>query len=190
MSRYWPVRVCPILVRTVVHGTSCVQVLASGEPHGLVRPRRVLSGFRRTCRPVQHINVRLLQKCDDNPWCMGSGFVLLESSIWAHLLQVRDCHIWHNDHCPVTLLKNHWCISYYSQIATQLNGKQITHTNRAWHKQSVVCLWICNVQCMTPPIFTTLYICHFRSNLPKIWHRCPQMNGSKYGKLNIKQSLK
>ena len=38
--------VCPIpLVRTVVHGTGCVQVLASAEPHGLVGPRCVLSGL-------------------------------------------------------------------------------------------------------------------------------------------------
>ena len=33
---------------------------------------------------------------------------------------------------------------------------------------------------MKPPIFTTLYLCQFFSNLTKIWHECPQMNGCKY----------
>ena len=163
MSGCWPVWVCPTPpARTVVHDTGCVQVLASCELHSLVILGLSigLSPENMQASPA-HQHVRLLQKCDDNPWYMGSGIVLLESSIWAHLLQVRDCHIWHNDHCPVTIRTT--CISCYSQIATQLNGKQNKHTNnRVWHKQqSVVCLWICNFQCMTPPIFTTPYICHF-----------------------------
>ena len=46
MSGCWPVRVCNTLSEsTVVHGAVCVEVLASGEPHGLVGPKRVLSGL-------------------------------------------------------------------------------------------------------------------------------------------------
>ena len=49
---------------------------------------------------------------------------------------MRDCRIWHTVTIVQSkLLKNHWCMSCYSQIATQLNGKQNTHTNnRVWHK--------------------------------------------------------